>query len=224
MSYSGLMFHVSHKEQVGIPPSSYPAIQELLGKLWKATRDIAIYDSATEDEHGRHPFLVVVVKKYSMEDDERRTLECLFGTIIGSDFHFTVNQQALCWRDGCFAETAASGVTVDGCGLLFDKYGEQLHPMESTCLNHLPLNTRQIIKTLESKNLTPDRSRFRDWALTWKVNGRWYAQCLSEYQDGDHETGYYDCMEASPYLGPFPDRATALQAAQDNKAFWDATF
>lgn len=121
-----------------------------------------------------------------------------------------------CQRPQCWERTAEYDLPEQMQGfIMFDRHGEDLHELHSLCIRHVKASSRRILKSLQIDNLTPEKKKYWTKVLSWQWRSWWYAQKVEEDQDGDYESGYYDCCYGSPYLGGFLSREEAIAAATE---------
>jgi len=136
--------------------------------------------------------------------------------ILGQDASFIqITTSELCEEAACYQPVASSQYEAFTGVLLFESYGEDLHPLHTRCEFHCRSVDLCIANTLQVENTTPEEKLYWTKLLTWKLRSRYYGQRIRQYQDGDYESGYYDCCCGTPWVGPYSTRELARVAALD---------
>lgn len=118
----------------------------------------------------------------------------------------------LCGATNCFEKTADAYFSVfrEQVVLLGDRSGEGLSSIHDYCKHHCEKVSLRIAASLHVENLTPGEPEFWMKVLTWRLDKKYYGQQILQYSDGDHESGYFTCFRASPFIGPCTTREEVI--------------
>jgi hypothetical protein len=124
----------------------------------------------------------------------------------------TCREFEVCTVDNCYRPTAANG---KGC-LLFRNEIETtwLHEIHEYCTLHVASRqSRQIARTIEATVEVP--GYWWTKIVSFQIDKEFWGQRVEKVNEGGYEEGDIPALYPTPWVGPFPTRELAIQAARD---------
>lgn len=179
-------------------------VAELLGKLAQHSMDIQL--SRADDAHHYSTCTIKVKSWLNISGSIKK--------FYGGD----CKETSYCWVSGCFSEALIESCSKEvQAACLHNRHGEEMHDIYEECKRHASPYVHQQLKSMEIIDLPASpycTTTAWEKVAVWRGYKRWYSQKTHQYRDGDHECGYYDCLGASPWLGPFETKELAIEAGK----------